>query len=64
MVSNPGSTAADNRVVLFDYTPGVGGNLAPVRVLQGSNVSPYTVGIPFGVPAGPPDSIFSDGFEP
>lgn len=64
MVANPGSDAADNRVLLFDYTAGVAGNLAPVRVLQGSNVSPFSVGIPFGVPAGPSDYIFGDGFQP
>ncbi|MCQ4165909.1 hypothetical protein [Tahibacter harae] len=63
MVSNPGSNAAANRVLLFDYTPGVGGNVAPVRVLQGSNVSPYTVGIPFGVPSAPPNVIFQNGFQ-
>ena len=64
MVANPGGTAADNRVLLFDYTAGAGGNVAPIRVLQGSNVSPYLVGIPFGVPAGPPDFIFRNGFQP
>lgn len=64
MVSNPGGTAADNRVLLFDYSAGTGGNVAPVRVLQGSNVSPTSVGIPFGVPAGPPDLIFRNGFQP
>lgn len=64
MVANPGSSAADNRALLFDYTAGIGGNVAPIRVLQGSNVSPYLVGIPFGVPAGPPDFIFRNGFQP
>lgn len=64
MVSSPGASAATNRVLLFNYTPGVGGNLAPVRVLQGSNVSPYLVGIPFGVPSAPPDVIFHNGFQP
>ncbi|HSX59087.1 MAG TPA: hypothetical protein VLF18_02700 [Tahibacter sp.] len=64
MVASRGNSADDNRVVLFDYTAGVGGNVAPVRVVQGSNVSPYSAGIPFGVPAGPPDSLFADGFQP
>lgn len=64
MVANPGGDAAANRVLLFDYTPGVGGNVAPVRVLQGSNVSPYIVGTPFGVPAVPPNVIFHNGFQP
>ncbi len=39
MVSNPGSSAANNRVLLFNYTAGVGGNLAPARILEGTNVS-------------------------
>lgn len=53
--------AALNRVILFDYAAGVGGNIAPVRQLQGSNVSPYYPGTPFGVPA---EIIFRSGFEP
>ena len=52
--------AALNRVILFDYAAGVGGNVAPVRQLQGDNVSPYYPGVPFGVPA---EIIFSSGFE-
>ncbi|HWU53596.1 MAG TPA: hypothetical protein VN153_12375, partial [Tahibacter sp.] len=52
--------AALNRVILFDYAAGVGGNVAPVRQLQGSNVSPYNPGVPFGVPA---EVIFRSGFE-
>lgn len=63
MVANPGGSAAANRVLLFDYTAGIGGNIAPIRVLQGSNVSPYSVGVPFGVPATAPNLIFSDGFQ-
>ncbi|WP_257386565.1 hypothetical protein [Tahibacter caeni] len=65
MVSMPGgSNPADNRVLQYGYSPGAAGDLAPVRILQGTNVSPYTVGIPFGVPAGPPDFIFRNGFQP
>lgn len=41
-----------------------GGNVAPVRVLQDSNVSPYLVGTPFGVPAAAPNVIFHAGFQP
>jgi hypothetical protein len=64
MVSSPGGSAANNRVLLFNYTAGVGGNLAPARILEGTNVSPYSVSIPFGVPAGPPEPIFRNGFQP
>lgn len=63
MASSNGNSGnpALNRVILFDYAAGVGGNVAPVRQLQGSNVSPYNPGVPFGVPA---EIIFRSGFEP
>lgn len=64
MVTVPGgSNPANNRAVLFNYSVGVAGNLAPASVLEGTNVSPTTVGIPFGIPAGPPDFIFRNGFQ-
>ncbi|WP_386067130.1 hypothetical protein ACFJIW_21930 [Tahibacter sp. UC22_41] len=64
MVTIPGgSSPANNRALAFNYTTGTAGNVPPVRVLEGTNVSPTTVGIPFGIPAGPPDSIFGNGFQ-
>ena len=49
---------AGNRVVVFDLA--ASGNATPVQVLEGTNLSDGTIGIPFAVPV---DIIFADGFD-
>lgn len=61
MVSTTDHTVDGHRVVVLPST--VAGNVAALQVLHGPNLSPHTIGIPFGVPATPPDTIFQDGFE-
>ncbi len=62
MVTATNHQVEGNRVWVFDAD--ASGNVAPVQSLQGSNVSPAIVGIPFGIPPlPPPETIFADGFE-
>ena len=61
MVSSAGGAPANNRIITFDDN--ASGNIAPIQVLQGTSVSPATIGIPFGIPAAAPDRLFAHGFE-
>lgn len=61
MVSSAGGAPANNRIITFDDN--ASGNIAPIQLLQGTSVSPATIGIPFGIPAAAPDRLFAHGFE-
>lgn len=60
MVSSTNHTAEGNRAVVLPS--GVAGNAGALQVLQGANLSPHGIGVPFGVPESA-DTIFRDGFE-
>lgn len=56
MVSStqPG-TPANNRIVSLNAN--ASGHTLPIQMLDGTNLSQYTVGVPFGVPSAPPAAM-------